>query len=168
MSDYNKKGANMNNRTMEYGWRQNTDYVGGATFWSSKWVYKRENLFNLGIKHSTSCQPAFWCKLKKQFWGLVHDTRIIADLVTDIQTDRQILWHHIRVCVDCFLKLNLLPPYSLLSKGDKKPFQLNWLLRDFVIRESFLNSWYLTKSIFGDDKIRTVDLPAKLGFRLTL
>ena len=27
----NKKGANMNSRTMEYGWRQNKDYAGGAT-----------------------------------------------------------------------------------------------------------------------------------------
>ena len=26
-----KKGANVNNRTMEYGWRQNEGYVGGAT-----------------------------------------------------------------------------------------------------------------------------------------
>ena len=31
LSNYNKKGANMNNRTMEYGWRQNKDYVVGAT-----------------------------------------------------------------------------------------------------------------------------------------
>ena len=30
-SDLTKKGANMNNRTKEYGWRQNKDYVGGAT-----------------------------------------------------------------------------------------------------------------------------------------
>ena len=30
LSDYNKKRANMSNRTMEYGWRQNIDYVGGA------------------------------------------------------------------------------------------------------------------------------------------
>ena len=33
LSDHNKKGANMNNITIEYGWRQNKDYVG-----SSKWV----------------------------------------------------------------------------------------------------------------------------------
>ena len=25
-----KKGANMNNRTMEFAWRQNKDYVGGV------------------------------------------------------------------------------------------------------------------------------------------
>ena len=31
LSDHNKKGANRNKRTMEYGWRQNKDYVGGAT-----------------------------------------------------------------------------------------------------------------------------------------
>ena len=30
-----------------------------------------------------------------------------------LQTHRQILWHHIRVRVDFFFKLNLLPPYSL-------------------------------------------------------
>ena len=33
------------------------------------------------------------------------------------QTDRQILWHHIRVCVDFFFKLNFLPYYSLRSEG---------------------------------------------------
>ena len=32
---------------------------------------------------------------------------------------RQILWHHIRVCVDFFFKLNFLPPYLLRSQGDK-------------------------------------------------
>ena len=31
LSDHNIKGANMNNRTMEYGWPQNKDYLGGAT-----------------------------------------------------------------------------------------------------------------------------------------
>ena len=31
LPDHNKKGANINNRRMEYGWRQNKDYVGGAT-----------------------------------------------------------------------------------------------------------------------------------------
>ena len=31
LPDHNKKGANMNNRTMEYGWRQNKDHVGEAT-----------------------------------------------------------------------------------------------------------------------------------------
>ena len=36
---------------------------------------------------------------------------------TDRQTERQILWHHLRVCVDFFFKLNLLPPYSLCSQG---------------------------------------------------
>ena len=30
LSDQNETGANMNNRTMEYGWCQNKDYVGGA------------------------------------------------------------------------------------------------------------------------------------------
>ena len=29
--DRNEKGANMNNRTIEYVWRQNKDNVGGAT-----------------------------------------------------------------------------------------------------------------------------------------
>ena len=38
---------------------------------------------------------------------------------TDRGTDRQILGHHIRVCVDFFYKLNLLPPYSLRSQGIK-------------------------------------------------
>ena len=38
---------------------------------------------------------------------------------TDRHTDRQILWHHILGCVYFFFKLNLLPPYSLLSQGDK-------------------------------------------------
>ena len=37
LSDHNKKGANMNNRTMGYGWRQNENYVGGATCSSSKY-----------------------------------------------------------------------------------------------------------------------------------
>ena len=31
LSDHNNKGPNTNNRTMEYGWRQNKDFVGGAT-----------------------------------------------------------------------------------------------------------------------------------------
>ena len=31
LSDDNEKGTNMNNRTMEYGWHQSKDYVGGAT-----------------------------------------------------------------------------------------------------------------------------------------
>ena len=28
LSDHNNKGTNMNNRTMEYDWHQNKDYVG--------------------------------------------------------------------------------------------------------------------------------------------
>ena len=35
------------------------------------------------------------------------------------QTDRQILWHYIQVCVDFFFKLNLLPAYSLRLQGEK-------------------------------------------------
>ena len=31
LSDHNKKGANINNRTKEYGWRQNEDYEGETT-----------------------------------------------------------------------------------------------------------------------------------------
>ena len=34
-----------------------------------------------------------------------------------LQTDSQILWHLIRVCVNFFFKLNLLPPYLLCSQG---------------------------------------------------
>ena len=30
LSEHNNKGANTNNRRMEYGWRQNEDYVGEA------------------------------------------------------------------------------------------------------------------------------------------
>ena len=33
------KGGNANNRTKDDGWLQNKDFVGGATCWSSKWVY---------------------------------------------------------------------------------------------------------------------------------
>ena len=40
--------------------------------------------------------------------------------VTDIQTNRQILWHHIRGYVYFFFHLNLLPPYLLCSQGDKQ------------------------------------------------
>ena len=46
--------------------------------------------------------------------------RVISQvfLRSNFATDRQILWLHIRVCVDFFFKLNLLPPYSLRSQGD--------------------------------------------------
>ena len=43
----------------------------------------------------------------------------MTDRRTDRWTDRQILQHHIRVCVWIFFfKLNLLPNYSLCSQGD--------------------------------------------------
>ena len=42
--------------------------------------------------------------------------------VTDRQTDRQILWHHIQVCVNFFFKLNLLPPYSLSLQRNKQTY----------------------------------------------
>ena len=35
------------------------------------------------------------------------------------QTDRQILWHHIRGYADFLFRLNLLPPYLLGFQGDK-------------------------------------------------
>ena len=35
------------------------------------------------------------------------------------QADKQILWHHIYGYVNFFFHLNLLPPYSLCSQGDK-------------------------------------------------
>ena len=38
------------------------------------------------------------------------------------QTDRQILWHHIRGYVYFFSQLNLLPPYLLRLQGDKFKF----------------------------------------------
>ena len=34
------------------------------------------------------------------------------------QTDRRILWHHIRGCLDFFFHMNLLSPYLLSSQGD--------------------------------------------------
>ena len=43
---------------------------------------------------------------------------IIVVKFGNIQTDRQILWHHIRGYVDFFFQLNLLLPYSLGSQGD--------------------------------------------------
>ena len=45
---------------------------------------------------------------------------IIEVKIHNRQTDRQIILPHIRVYVDFFLKLNLLPFYSLRSKGTKK------------------------------------------------
>ena len=40
LSDHNKKGTNMNSRTMENGWHHNKGYEVGATCWAYKWVYK--------------------------------------------------------------------------------------------------------------------------------
>ena len=45
--------------------------------------------------------------------------KIIEAEVRNRQTDRQILWHHVWVGVDFFFKLNLLPPFTLRSQGDK-------------------------------------------------
>ena len=45
-------------------------------------------------------------------------TEIIEVKIRYRQTNRQILWYHIQVCVDFFFKLNFLPPYSLRSQGD--------------------------------------------------
>ena len=66
LSDHNKMGINMNNRTMEYGGRQNKDYVGGATFLQLKkmsnfWAKKH---FELILRHSQSLQKSF--KLQKK------------------------------------------------------------------------------------------------------
>ena len=44
------------------------------------------------------------------------------------QTDRQILWHHIWVCVDFFFKLNLLPPYWLNSQGIMFIVVVKWVM----------------------------------------
>ena len=44
---------------------------------------------------------------------------------TDRQTDKQILWHHIRGYVDFFFQLNLLAPYSLRSQGDYNSLKWN-------------------------------------------
>ena len=58
LSNYNNKGANTNNRRMEYGWRQNKDYVGRATCWYSKWVYKLFDdywMFFIIFDHANTC-----------------------------------------------------------------------------------------------------------------
>ena len=63
-------------------------------------------------------------KIRKMVWGACARQKKYCPFrpkifVTDRQTDRQILWHHVWVCVDFSFKLNLLPPYSLRSQGDK-------------------------------------------------
>ena len=42
-----------------------------------------------------------------------------------LQTDRQILWHHIRGCMDFFFKLNLLPPTRFICRGINKKINMD-------------------------------------------
>ena len=63
-----------------------------------------------------------------------------TDRQTDGQTDRQILWHHIRGCADFLFQLNLLPPYSLCSQGDK--------LYPFVYLKSTCQVYYLSLELY--------------------
>ena len=70
------------------------------------------NQVNREDKHRPSCQL---CRGICQFcvnWGQSWPQ-------AERQTDKQIIWHHIRVYVDFFFQLNLLPPYPLPWQGDK-------------------------------------------------
>ena len=80
-------------------------------------------LFSNGFGSGKMKDQISFCKTPKKSFGpfCSASLEIIGVKVWNKQTDRQILGHHIRVHVDIFFQLNLLPPYSVCFQGD------NWL-----------------------------------------
>ena len=94
--------------------------------------------------------PANGASLGSQNWTFLSyfaSPEIIEVKICNRQTERQILWHHIKVCVDFFFKLNLLPPYSLYSQGDKKNS-----LKLFHNKNFFPRPWIKTRMVLWNLK----------------
>ena len=105
------------------GWISSAYFL--RNFFNSSMYKLKQDLFATGFKtcgtpnfQGNSFQRNSNGGITKRMRCQLRHNGLGSKFITDGQTDRQILWHHICGYTDFFSQLNLLPPYSLCSQGD--------------------------------------------------